>query len=72
MWQIDAHESNEVAMARYREENPKVHVEYEFFAARNMMKNEDDAGPSTMIEQEEDDPFYMDTDWDDLARSDGE
>jgi hypothetical protein len=33
MWQIDAHESDEVAMERYREEHPEeVHAEYEFFA----------------------------------------
>jgi hypothetical protein len=36
------------------------------------VKKEDDAAPSTMIEQGEDDPFYMDIDWDELAQSDVE
>jgi hypothetical protein len=39
MWQIDAHESDELAMARHREEHlEEVHAEYEFFAARGMAK----------------------------------
>jgi hypothetical protein len=75
MWQIDAHKSNQVAMARYREEHTKeVQAEYEFFAARGMtkknkskVKKEDDASPSTVIVQDEDDPFYMDIDCDELT-----
>jgi hypothetical protein len=54
-------------------------VECEFFAARGAtkkkkseVKKEDDATPSTVIEQDKDDPFYMDIDGDELARSDGE
>jgi hypothetical protein len=61
MWQIDAHESDEVAMARYREEHPEeVQEEYEFFAAwgttkkkkKSKVKNEDNAAPSTVIKQD--------------------
>jgi hypothetical protein len=54
-------------------------VEYEFFVPRGVtkkkkseVKKENDAAPSTMIEHDEDDPFYMDIDWDELARSDVE
>jgi hypothetical protein len=39
MRKIDAHKSDEVAMARYREEHPEeVQAEYEFFAARGVAK----------------------------------
>jgi hypothetical protein len=55
-------------------------VEYESFATRgtakkkkSKVKNEDDATPSMVqIEQDEYDPIYMDTNWDKLARRDGE
>jgi hypothetical protein len=36
------------------------------------VKNEDGVAPLTVIEQDEYDPMYMDIDWDELARSDGE
>jgi hypothetical protein len=75
----NAHESDEVAMARYREEHPEeIHADDEFFVVRyavkrkkSEVKNEDDATPLMVTEEEEDDPFYMDIDWDNLARSDG-
>jgi hypothetical protein len=57
-----------VAKARYREENlEEVQAEYGFFALRDAtkkseVKNKDDASPSMVIEQDEDDPFYMDID----------
>jgi DNA-directed RNA polymerase subunit L len=36
MWQLEADESDEVVMSRYRQEHPnEVQAEYEFFAARN-------------------------------------
>jgi hypothetical protein len=45
-------------------------VQYEFFVVRDMakknkseVKNEDDATPSMVIEQEEDDPLYMGIYW---------
>jgi hypothetical protein len=55
-------------MARYREEHPEeVYAEYEFFDARgttkkkkSKVKKEDNAAPSTVIEHDEDYPFYMD------------
>jgi hypothetical protein len=60
MWQIDGHESDEVAMERYREEHPEeVQAEYEFFAAwgttkkkKSKVKNEDNVAPSTVIKQD--------------------
>jgi hypothetical protein len=78
MWRIDAHDSNEVSMARYKVEHPEeVQVEYEFFSGRDMakkseVKNKDNAAPSAVVEEDENDPFYIDIDWDELARSDGE
>jgi hypothetical protein len=39
---------------------------------KSEVKKEDDTAPSTVIEQDKDDPFYMDIDWDELIRSDGE
>jgi hypothetical protein len=36
MRKLEAHESDEVAMSRYRQEHlDEVHVEYEFFATSN-------------------------------------
>jgi hypothetical protein len=78
MWQIDAHKSNEVAMARYKVEHPEeVQAEYEFFSARDVakkskVKNKDNAAPSSVVEEDENDPFYIDIDWDELAHSDWE
>jgi hypothetical protein len=39
MRQLEAHESDEVAMSRYIQEHPEVHAEYEFFAVRNAVEN---------------------------------
>jgi DNA-directed RNA polymerase subunit L len=67
MWQIDAQESNEVAMARYKVEHPEeVHAEYEFFSTRDAakkyeVKNKDNAAPSAVVEEDKNDPFYIDT-----------
>jgi hypothetical protein len=36
------------------------------------VKNEDDTTPLMVTDQDKYDPFYMDIDWDELARSDGE
>lgn len=78
--QRTTHESDAVAMARFAEANPHLmEAEREYFAGRNaehknMIKKEDEAGPSQVIKVESDEESNEiendDVDWPSLYHSD--